>query len=109
MVNRMLSLLLGFAALAIFLSAPPAAQGEKDAKHTHTGKFVSATGNQFTMETKGKEHSHVLATDAKVLSATGEETKLGNLQKGQMIRVTTKEGDMKTATKVEVLKEKKGQ
>jgi hypothetical protein len=109
MVHRMLSALVVLVTLAVLLSAPLPAQGQKGAKNTHMGKFVSATGNEFTMEAKGKEHTHVLAADGKVIGPTGADMKLADLQKGQMIRVTTKEGDMKTATKVEAVKGKKAQ
>ena len=37
----------------------------------------------------------------------GKECKLDDLKRGQRIRVTTKEGDLKTATRVEALKAKK--
>ena len=72
------------------------------------GTFISATGNNFTMKHKGedKEHMHTLAADGKVIGADGKEAKLSDLKKGQAIRVTTKEGDAKTATKVEVMKKK---
>src|SRR5262245_30333952 len=99
MLYRVLSLLLLGATLAVFLGAPLAAQ-EKAGKNTHEGTFVSAKGNDFTMEDKaGKEHKHTLAPDGKVLDLGGKECKLDDLKKGQRIRVTTKEGDMKTATK----------
>jgi len=76
------------------------------ADNTHVGTFVSAKGTTgFTMADKdGKEHSHTLAPDAKVIGPDGKESKIDALKKGQTIRVTTKEGDLKTATKVEVLK-----
>src|SRR5688500_15595086 len=106
MTHRVLSLLLLAAALAAFLGAPLAAD-EKADKNTHTGTFVSAKGNEFTMEAKGKEHSHTLAEGAKVYVDNGKEGRLEDLRKGQVIRVTTREGDPKTATKVEVVKKAK--
>jgi len=106
MMHRVLSLFLVGAALAVFLGAPLAAQ-EKAGKNTHEGKFVSAKGDEFTMEDKaGKQHEHTLTKDGKVFDADGKECKLDDLKKGQRIRVTTKEGDMKSATKVEALKKK---
>jgi hypothetical protein len=108
MLYRVLSLFLLGAALAVVLGAPLVAQ-EKAGKNTHEGTFVSAKGDDFTMEDKaGKEHKHTLALDGKVFSLDGKECKLNDLKKGERIRVTTKEGDVKTATKVEVLKTNKG-
>jgi len=107
MLHRVLSLFLLGAILAVFLGVPLVAQ-EKAGKNTHEGTFVSAKGDEFTMEDKvGKEHKHTLARDGKVFGPDGKECKLDDLKKGQRIRVTTKEGDMKTATKVEALKTKK--
>src|SRR5437660_6702621 len=67
MVYRAFALFLAFMALALFASAPLAAQ--EKGKNTHTGKFVSAKGSEFMMEAKGKEHSHTLAADGKVIGA----------------------------------------
>ncbi len=106
MVYRALSLLLAVAVFGV-VSAPVSA-ADKDDKNTHTGTFVKADGNKFTMKDKdGKEHSHTLARDAKVLAADGTECKLTDIKKGARIRVTTKPGDMTVATKVECLKKKK--
>lgn len=100
MKYRVFPLLLLVFALAL-MSAPLVA-GDKN---THDGTFVKATSaKDFVMEDKGKEHSHTLSVDAKVLDANGKDCKLTDLTKGQKIRVTTKEGDRKTATKVEALK-----
>jgi len=75
--------------------------------NTHEGTFVSAKGDkEFTMADKDKkEHTHTLADNAKIIGADGKDVKLADLKKGQRIRVTTKEGDAKTATKVEALKD----
>jgi hypothetical protein len=62
-------------------------------------------GKSFKMKDKdGKEHSHTLAADAKCIGEDGKECKISELKKDQKIRVTTKEGDNKVATKVEALK-----
>jgi len=107
MKYRTLALLLALLAVAVVVNAPLAAE-DKDAKNTHEGTFVKAEGDQFTMKDKdGKEHSHNLATEAKVFRANGKECKITDLKKGQRIRVTTKPDDMKVATKVEVLRKKK--
>jgi len=102
-MNRVSSLLLLAVALVLLLGAPLRA-GDKN---THEGTFVSAKGDKFTMKDKDdKEHSHTLAADAKVTGPDGKECKLADLKKGQRIRVTTKKGDAKVATKVEALKKK---
>jgi plastocyanin len=83
----------------------PMAAEEKADKNTHTGTFVQAIGaSEFAMEDKGKEHSHTLSADARVIGPDGKEIKLADLKKGQRIRVTTKEGDMKIATRVEAVR-----
>lgn len=106
MVHRIFSLLVLALALAVLVGAPLAAD-EKNDRNTHVGKFVSASGSEFTMTgTDNKEHRHMLAADGKVFANDGRECKLADLKKDQKIRVTTKEGDFRMATKVEVLKEK---
>jgi len=81
---------------------------EKDDKNTHEGTFVSAKDDkEFTMKDKdGKEHSHMLDKDAKVIGTDGKAAKLSDLKKDQKIRVTTKADDKKVATKVEAVKDK---
>lgn len=99
---RILSAALATVVVAVFVSAPLPAD---DKDNTHTGKFISASGQSFKMEDdKGTEHSHTLAAGAKVIGADGKACKLADLEKGQKIRVTTKEGDRTSATKVEALK-----
>jgi hypothetical protein len=108
---RMMSLAMVLMALVLFVGVPAGAQEKDngDLKNSHTGKFVSVKGKTFVMEDKGgKEHSHTLALDAKILGADGKAIRLEELKRGQMIRVTTKEGDRTTATKVEALKSTNG-
>ena len=105
MVYRLLSLILLTASLAMVLGTDLNAQ---DKKKTHDGTFVKATSDkEFVMEDKGKEHTHTLSADAKVIGLDGKDSQLKDLTKGQKIRVTTKEGDMKIATRVEALKKEK--
>jgi hypothetical protein len=107
MVYRLLSLLVLTASLAMVLGTDLKAQ-DKAGKNTHDGTFIKATSDkEFVMEDKGKEHSHTLSVDAKVIGQDGKDTKLKDLSKGQRIRVTTKEGDLKIATRVEALKKEK--
>lgn len=102
---RMLSVAMVVAALVLLSSMPMAAQDKAD---THTGKFLSANGNQFKMEhPDGTEHTHKLAVDAKVLGEDGKACKISDFRNGQAIRVTTKAGDKTTATKVEAIKAKR--
>jgi hypothetical protein len=105
MKYRVLSLFLFAAALFLFVGVPIEAQ-DKD-KNIHVGKLISVKGQTFIMEDKaGKKHDHALAKDATVLDIEGKECKLGDLKKGQRIRVTTKEGDVAIATRVEAMKKK---
>jgi len=104
-MNRVRSLLLLAVAFALICARPVAA--EEAEKNTHTGTFVRAgsDGNSFVMKDKdGKEHTHTLAAGFKCVGEDGKECKLTDLKDGQKIRVTTKEGDKKAATKVEALK-----
>jgi hypothetical protein len=104
MLIRALSLSLLALAVVVFTGQSTAA----DDKNTHVGTFVSATDKELTMADKGgKEHTHTLAADAKILGEDGKEAKLADFKKGQKIKVTTKEGDAKTATKVEAVKAEK--
>jgi len=98
-------------ALVFFVGVSLAVADDKDKtdkKNTHVGTFVSAKGErEFTMKDKsGKEHTHTLAADAKVFDLDAKECHLKDFKEGQRIRVTTREGDPKTATKVEALKKK---
>jgi hypothetical protein len=55
-------------------------------------------------KTRARSTVHKLSADAKIIKLDGKEGKLADLTKGQRIRVTTKEGDIKIATKVEALR-----
>jgi len=106
MLIRALSLTVLALAVVVFSGQSTAADEKKaDDKNTHEGTFVSAKDKEFTMADKGgKEHTHTLAADAKIVGEDGKDAKLADLKKGQKIKVTTKEGDAKTATKIEVVK-----
>src|SRR5207237_5625647 len=89
-------------ALACFVAAPAVAE-DKANNDTHEGKVVSVTGNKIVMsDAQGKEHTHTLATDAKVM-LDGKSATLTDLKPGMRIRVTTPKNDIKTATKIEAL------
>lgn len=81
-----------------------AADEAKGAKHsTHDGKVVSITGDKLVMSSKdGKEHSHILAKDAK-LSLDGKVCKPADLKAGTKIRVTIQSADKHLATRIEGL------
>jgi hypothetical protein len=102
MFHRLLSFALLLAALLVFSSSVEGQQ--KDKSSTHLGTLVSVKGTDFVMETKGKEHTHSLAANAKIIGLDGKECKLDDLKRGQLIKVTTKDGDTKVATKVEAMK-----
>lgn len=76
----------------------------KDGRTSHVGTFLKATGDRFVIEAKGREQTHILASDAKILGPDGREFSLADLRKGQMLRVTTRDPDPMTALLVEVLK-----
>jgi len=108
MLNRVVPLFLLAAALAVLLGSPLVAEEKKADKNTHTGTFVSAKDRDFVMKSKaGKEHTHTLAVGGKCYGLDGKECDLKDFKAGQRIRVTTREGDPKTATKVEALRRKK--
>jgi hypothetical protein len=71
--------------------------------NTHDGKLVSMSATSFVMTGKdGKEHSHTLATDAKV-TCDGKPCKIGDLEAGMKIRVTTSQTDKNSAINIEAL------
>ena len=103
MLRRSLWLVVVIVATVLVVSTPLMGQS----KNTHEGTFVKATNDkEFVMEDKGKEHTHTLSADAKLIGADGKDCKLTDFTKGQQIQVTTKEGDMKVATRVEAMKKK---
>lgn len=75
--------------------------------NTHDGKVVSMSGDKLVMtDTGGKEHSHTVASAAK-LTCDGKECKAADLKSGMMIRVTTKKADAKTVICIEALNKEK--
>jgi hypothetical protein len=96
---RLLSLIVVGLAFGMFLGSAVADQPQ--ATNAHDGKFVSASGNQFTMsDDKGAQHTHTLATNGKVM-LDGKDSSLQNLKPGMRVKVTTAPNDMKTATRVD--------
>jgi uncharacterized protein (TIGR03000 family) len=60
---------------------------------SHDGKVVSVTGNKLVMTgTNGKEHSHIVAANAKV-TCDGALCQLADLEPGWRIRVTIRTND----------------
>jgi hypothetical protein len=101
MMYRVLPLFLLALVLTVLSGAPVLAQDD-----THEGTFVRTKGTtEFVMKDKeGKEHTHTLAADAKILALDGKAAKLADFKADQKIRVTTKKGDKTTALKVEAIK-----
>jgi hypothetical protein len=108
MMFRVLFLFLVALALACFLGQPAVADDKAEKGDTHEGTIVSVTATKLVMKRTGEEteHEHTLADNAKV-SCDGKECKLEDLKPGQKIRVTTKKGDDKVATKIEALDKNK--
>jgi uncharacterized protein (TIGR03000 family) len=82
---------------------PLAKQEEKQpaAKKTHEGQVVRFSNHELVMKgSDGKEHNHTLANDAKV-TIDGKPAKAEDLKANMKIEVTTKEGDPKTAVRIE--------
>jgi len=73
---------------------------ERDA-NAHFGIVVRAANGELVMKQAGEEHSHRLASDAQII-VDGKKASLEDLKAGMQIEVTTKEGDKKVATKIEV-------
>jgi hypothetical protein len=76
-----------FVAMAVVVGLSAQAQAEEK---THEGRVVSATGDTLVMTDKdGKnEHRHSQVSAAKV-TLDGKTAKLGDLKKGDMVRVVT--------------------
>jgi hypothetical protein len=99
---RVLTLCLLALAVACFVGAPALAD-DKTNNETHEGKVVTVTSTRLTMsDAQGKEHTHALATDGKVM-LDGRNATLTDLKPGMRIRVTTPKSDLKTAIKIEAL------
>jgi hypothetical protein len=94
MLYRVLGFACAMLALALLVNGTAIA-GEKN---THDGTVVSVKGDKLTMESKGKEHTHDVALNAKI-QCDGKECKLTDLKSGTRIRVTT--DDTNRATRIE--------
>jgi hypothetical protein len=90
-------------ALAITMFATSPSWAKDSVEVTHDGKFVSFAADKLTMTGKdGKEHSHMLASEAKV-THDGLACKASDLKAGMKIRVTTKKDNKDVATNVEAI------
>ena len=99
------TMLLAVTAFAVAIWASPTIAKDDEAGKTHEGKVVKVEEGKLTMTDKdGKEHSHMVAKNAKI-SKDGKEHKLADLEKGAKIKVTvvTKD-DKEWVTKIECLK-----
>jgi len=74
---------------------------KEQCSNTHEGKVVSATANELVSTcSKGHEHSHTVAPDAKV-TCGGKVCKTTDLKAGTDVRVTTKKDDQNVAIGIE--------
>jgi len=107
-MNRVLPLLLAALALALFVSVPALVADDKPGEKlaSHEGKVVSATGNTLVMTADGKEHTHTLAADARIM-VDGKAAQLSDLKPGMRIRVTTPKDNAKMAVRVDALDKNK--
>ncbi len=86
-------------ALVCFVVAPALAD-QKTQTQTHEGTVVSVSGDKLTMrDNDGKEMTHTLARDAKVM-CDGKECQLSDLKPGMRIWVTTPADNANQATLV---------
>jgi uncharacterized protein (TIGR03000 family) len=70
---------------------------------THEGKVVRIGQDKLVMTGQNnKEHSHALTADVK-MTCDGKECKPQDIKAGMKIRVTTKEGEKHTVTRIEAL------
>ena len=78
----------------------------KDIADVKVGMLARVTLTAYSTRSTPPVEGHVtlVSADAKVTGPDGKDCKLEDLKKGQRIRVTTKEGDKKVATRVEALK-----
>ena len=101
---RMISL--SAMALALFVVSAPAFAAKEAAEAIHDGNVVSITSSKLVMTNKGhkdgKEHTHTLASDAKV-TLDGKACKAADLKAGTKIRVTTTTMEAKVATHIEAI------
>ena len=87
-------------ALALFVAATALALAAEPL--THDGKLISITGEKLVMTGKdGKEHSHSLATDARLI-LDGKSCQAADLKAGTRIRVTT-QADGNSVSRIEGL------
>ncbi len=111
MLYRVLGLVCVAVALAMFANGSAVGAGDKAKdtvkdtaskgdKNTHEGKLVSVKDHEIVMQGKtgGKEHTHMVAKDAKI-TCDGKNCKLSDLKPGVMIRVTVTAGN--EATRIE--------
>ena len=109
MAYRVVALTLVALALVFFVGVAAAedkADKDKADLTTHEGKVVSVTGNKLIMSADGKEHTHMVAENAKI-TCDGKNCKLADLKPGLRIRVSTPKDDKEKAVRVEALDKEK--
>jgi flavoprotein len=95
--------LVGSVALAALFGTGVAFAADARDDATHDGRVISLSAETLVMTAKdGVEHSHTLVKDAP-LTLDGKSCRWNEIMKGMRVRVSTKDGDIKVATRVEAL------
>ncbi|HQX48673.1 MAG TPA: hypothetical protein PLY87_09125 [Planctomycetaceae bacterium] len=98
---------LGTIAVALFAGGVAASAAEQGKETTHDGAIVTISSTELVMKGKdGKEHTHAIATDAK-MTLDGKACKVEDLKAKTKIRVTVLSGDPKAVTHIEGIEENK--
>jgi hypothetical protein len=93
--------LVGSVALAALFGTGVAFAADARDDATHDGRVISLSAETLVMTAKdGVEHSHTLVKDAPL---DGKSCRWNEIMKGMRVRVSTKDGDLKVATRVEAL------
>jgi hypothetical protein len=106
MAKRVVPLFVAAVALVLYVSAAAPAQDKGGRFETHDGKIVSVKADKLIMSVDGKEHTHMLAPDAKIM-LDGKTAVLQDLKPGMRIRVTTPKNDKRTVVRLLALDKNK--
>ena len=94
---------LGATAVAIFVVSARAMASREENETTHDGRFVSLSKEKFVASSPdGQKRTHALGKET-IVFCDGRACKLGDLEAGMKIRVTTRASDEDIATRIEAL------